>query len=553
MKTKKFLSSITALAIAASTFAGFAITANADDTTYISPIATVIQGDGAAVTNADTVFYSAEADNWNISQSSISGAAFKNSQSNYDGSPVLIMKFDASNLTGSNIYSATLKFGAQCTVSGKNSNIYLASINTGWDETTATWNNTNTGDILNAVYLADLGNSGSTTVNSFTYDVTELLQSDDDKIIGLALYTHTGREQNISNVQLEVVTTEVAMYDVTINTTPYAAIKSGDDVVTYSDVNGKAVLTGSEGTTVNYTIEKNGYNSSTTGDIVFDSNKEISRILMPSEDDVLYFEDYSSTGIENRATGLMGDNRYMNNVLQIFANCSVALNNISGRDGYKIDIASLNVYIQNPGNRSRTKSIEFKNGNTSVFKIESVMTSGADPITTLYTATDSVALTNIGVVSLTILDGKLTGTVGTQVIDLTASSEVSAIDSVVYSGNNDTYLTVEVGSMKISGVDKEIGTAPTATYKFINEFKTETGDNAVDKGSAYNLFVTPGTDEITSVTVKVNGTSADQVATTQINSGSAVFAIAVNALKDEVTSITAVLNGVDYTATEKTE
>ncbi len=101
--------------------------------------------------------------------------------------------------------------------------------------------------------------------------------------------------------------------------------------------------------------------------------------------------------------------------------------------------------------------------------------------------------------------------------------------------------------------DIPVVTAPTATYKLINEFKTETGNTAEDKGSAYNLFVTPGTDTIETVTVKVNGISADKVATTKIESGSAVFAIAVNALSSEVTSITAVLNNEDYTATEKTE
>lgn len=112
-------------------------------------------------------------------------------------------------------------------------------------------------------------------------------------------------------------------------------------------------------------------------------------------------------------------------------------------------------------------------------------------------------------------------------------------------GSNPEYIEVfYTGSLYV---------APTATYKLINEFKTETDNTAEDKGSAYNLFVTPGTDTIETVTVKVNGTSADKVATTKIESGSAVFAIAVNALSSEVTSITAVLNNEDYTATEKTE
>lgn len=101
--------------------------------------------------------------------------------------------------------------------------------------------------------------------------------------------------------------------------------------------------------------------------------------------------------------------------------------------------------------------------------------------------------------------------------------------------------------------DVPVVTAPTATYKHIGDYTSETGDNNVDKGSAYYLYVTPGTETITSVGVKVNDTAADKTATTTISEGTAVFAIAVNAHKDSVTSIKAVLNNEDVEATETIE
>ena len=180
----------------------------AAESTILSPSEiTVIHANGKAGSSyasaATTVYYNAKATSWNICQSSISGGKFSNNLSNYDGSPIAIMKFDASStLSGQTLTRATLSITSYCTVSSKNSNIYVATIGTDWTASTATWDNTNTTDLA-PVYIGDAGNF-TTTSSTKTVDVTSQLEADADKVLGIALYTYTGREQCISNLKLTV-------------------------------------------------------------------------------------------------------------------------------------------------------------------------------------------------------------------------------------------------------------------------------------------------------------------------------------------------------------
>ncbi len=166
---------------------------------------TVIQADGATEQNADVVLYNADATAWNCSQSKISGGIFENKLPTYEGSPVVITKIDASEiLNGKSLKKATLTFNSKCTVSGKNSNVQIASIGTGWDATTATWTNTNKIEILNAVGLNGDGVNVKTSTVTLTQDVTEILGADEDNVIGFAIFTFTGRQQQISNIKLTI-------------------------------------------------------------------------------------------------------------------------------------------------------------------------------------------------------------------------------------------------------------------------------------------------------------------------------------------------------------
>ena len=178
-------------------------TSYADETVLTPTQTTVIQADGKTAQNANTVLYNAEATSWRYSQAKINGGAFTNMLANYEGSPVVLTKFDASTtLNGKLLKKATLSFSSVCTVSKKNSNVQVATINTGWDATKATWTNTNTAEILNAVCINGDGDNVNTKKKKLSYDVTSYLQASTDNTLGIALFTYTGREQEASDFKL---------------------------------------------------------------------------------------------------------------------------------------------------------------------------------------------------------------------------------------------------------------------------------------------------------------------------------------------------------------
>ena len=190
------------LLVATGLFAG-TCTAFADETTLSPTQTTQIKGGD----DADNVFYDAEATSWTCSQSKVSGSAFSGpSGSNYPG-PVVLTKFDASStLEGKLLKKATLVFTSVCTVKGKNSNVQVAQVGTGWDAATATWANTNTGDVLGAVNIDETKNGVNvkTSAKTLTLNVTEYLNNSADKTIGFGIYTYTAREQKLTDIKLQL-------------------------------------------------------------------------------------------------------------------------------------------------------------------------------------------------------------------------------------------------------------------------------------------------------------------------------------------------------------
>ena len=181
-------------------------TSYADETVLTPTQTTVIQADGKSAQKANTVLYNAEATSWRYSYAEINGGAFRNKLATWDGTPVVLTKFDASTtLDGKLLKKATLSFSTVCTVSKQSSIVQVATINTGWDATTATWTNTNTAKILNAVGInnsTDEAYRVSTKKTTLTFDVTSYLQASTDNTLGIALFTATGREQEASDLKL---------------------------------------------------------------------------------------------------------------------------------------------------------------------------------------------------------------------------------------------------------------------------------------------------------------------------------------------------------------
>lgn len=193
------------------------------DTVVLNPTqTTVIHGnDKNDNTLESKVYYDVNATTWSCSFAKISGGAFTNAVKDWGGTPVVLTKFDASsNLKGKNLKSATLTFTSQCTVVGKNSNVQVAEVGTGWDATTATWATVNTKEILHPVCLNGAGVNVNTTAKKVTLDVTTALLDNSDNAIVFAFYTATGREQAISGITLTVETAEeelkIISYDVNL-------------------------------------------------------------------------------------------------------------------------------------------------------------------------------------------------------------------------------------------------------------------------------------------------------------------------------------------------
>lgn len=184
------------------------------DTVVLKPTqTTVIHGNDANDNTLESkVYYDVNAITWSCSYAKISGGAFTNEVKKWGGTPVVLTKFDASSdLKGKNLKSATLTFTSQCTVVGKNSNVQVAEVGTGWDATTATWATVNTKEILHPVCLNGAGVNVNTTAKELTLDVTAALLDNSDNTIGFAFYTATGREQAISGITLTVESSDEAI------------------------------------------------------------------------------------------------------------------------------------------------------------------------------------------------------------------------------------------------------------------------------------------------------------------------------------------------------
>lgn len=92
--------------------------------------------------------------------------------------------------------------------------------------------------------------------------------------------------------------------------------------------------------------------------------------------------------------------------------------------------------------------------------------------------------------------------------------------------------------------------APTAAYKLDKEFAS-----ANDNASVWTLAVTPGTNALTSVDVTVNdhASSGAKTEMPELTNGTYNFFVIVNKLANDITSMSAVVNGAACTTTRITE
>lgn len=219
---------------------------------------------------------STSATSWRCSQ-----AAVRSTPANYVGTfttnTVVITKFDASStLSGKTLTKAELKFHSVCTASGKNSTLWAAVLkNVSWAVTDVSNGNINVKDLADYGKTAEIQNVGSSGAD-VTLDVTSWLNSDDDKVIGFGIYTATAREQEITNLKLEVTYSSETLYTASFTAnsgeiTPTVSIYSNEGRTT-PVING----TLADKTTYYYRATLAGYNDYEGSFVVNGANPSIS-------------------------------------------------------------------------------------------------------------------------------------------------------------------------------------------------------------------------------------------------------------------------------------
>lgn len=164
-------------------------------------------------------------------------------------------------------------------------------------------------DYIGATEAAEQEAYNVNTRYSHTFDVTNYVSNLEGNTFNASfMITGSNRSFLIYGIPtLKITVAENVTYNVTLKTAPYAKLTSGD-VTTYSDHQGNATLTALGGTVATYTISKGGYVNGTTGEVTFDSNKDIGKIeLKPVTDGVMFFEDYANTGIPNGLYGTQAE------------------------------------------------------------------------------------------------------------------------------------------------------------------------------------------------------------------------------------------------------
>ena len=169
---------------------------------------------------ADAPQYDASASEWRVTYGKISSSGKFDSPALSDGaSSIALVKFDASEHSGETITKAVLSFHSYCTVSGKNSQLKVATVGgAAQDLSTATWNSVSATDAtIEEIWTSDewVKESGF----DLEATVTDAYNADDDKVITFAIYTATAREQAISNLTLTLYTDELQKYTYTFNAT----------------------------------------------------------------------------------------------------------------------------------------------------------------------------------------------------------------------------------------------------------------------------------------------------------------------------------------------
>ena len=233
---KKLLSMATSVAIAASAFSAFVFQAGAEDTvTELAPVADTYVSSGEAVDNS-------EATELRIIQTT----------------KIALFKFDASAVkaSGATITGAEFKINTASRSYNdgrsrwESSSLIVAETPTEWEDTIVFEEYSRDSNTVISDKVEWTSNDATTPSDGVapyvekTFDVTEVINSDDDGIVAFAVYTGTGREQAIASAEdtefapsLTITSTTEALVDYTLTAVTTGnedlgiVVSSGEDVV----------------------------------------------------------------------------------------------------------------------------------------------------------------------------------------------------------------------------------------------------------------------------------------------------------------------------------
>lgn len=552
MKMKKLISIASALAITTSAFAAITVTANAAASVTLEHTASapfdeaVTDGSHEVTIDKETHYFNNEGNNGWVSYA-FAEFSFNIPDGEYVESATLTWSGTSGKWYGSALYYLDPDITLDYTSLSTEQNYRYA-----YDKT------------LISGEIESLQN-GKVDIKT---DVTSAVKamSDNGKIIfqwtgnagGAELYGKTSEHAPT----LTIETTSVLKHKVTIHTAPYAAIKSNDEVIAYSDYKGIATVENLDGTKVTYTVEKGGYNTASSGEITFDEDKSINIDLIPSDNSVLFYEDFNTTGIENQ--GLLFNSvtvsdanfRLNSNKMEIYSNGngsrsgSIDFGTLINTDGtYEISFDIDGIYMRNSKSGDFSNIISFvDNNNNIIFSIAPLFTNDKKSvglkINDTVVTTDDLGDSNLHV-KANINNSQITIAVGNYEPVIVNTSAGNVIKGMTYANNK--LICARIDNLSIKDVIDIIPATATRTQLYSNT--TTTGIESEDNASAWSVTVTPGTNAIQEIGVTIDGTNGDKTIKTSIfGEGDVVFAVVVNKTANEIGTFNVMLDGTAVNA-----
>ena len=402
MQTKKLLSLFTAVTMAVSAFSAFVFPASAEET----PITTTLQH--------TAMFRVMSRDAENQATFELDGAeTYANALEKNDWVSTALMQFsvDDENVDFTKVKSATLTFTGTNVNATKSSTLSVYSTgNADYDATTLDMNSLYTvpdtfgsgaganvaintegalGGLSKIVDLPDLAAGHSGVITADITDYVKGLEAGTSNISlavsnsnrGVTIVGKGGAVE--SQPTLNIVLSDEVAYSATIKTNAYAKITIGENNY-YADGAGNLEIENlADGTSFDYTIAKSGYTTEQGSLTVSGADASVEKYLTPTDEKILYTEDFEDIGVAEKATLFNYQNnggngtaglRYYNGGMEFLSTgngersgqftFSPAIDASSG--AYEINFELKNLYMSQNKSGTFTSEISFVDENDNV-------------------------------------------------------------------------------------------------------------------------------------------------------------------------------------------